>query len=221
MRSLAVLLILSIPFSGAAVAQEAAPLASATPPRRTVSPDMVDRWHRGRVLYGIGSVAGLLGSGLTISSVLIVAITGYPCDPNDPIHQLNPNDSCNRNSASYRAPKPTDPAPLLAYIGSSTSALGFIFSASGLGYQHSLLRELDIDPGRGLFAAGTTLGLVGFLGVGAGYFFGLTNFLDAHDQGIAILASSISGTVLCAVGSLLYTIDESRLKRAWQRFSTF
>ena len=182
---------------------------------------MAERWHRGRVLYGIGSFTGLLGGALTLSSVLIVIITGYPCDPNDPLHAINPKDSCNRSGASYDPPKPTDPVPLLAYIGASTSATGFVFSAAGLGYQHHLLGEMQADRGRGIFVGGTTLGLLGFVSLGVSYFFGFTNYLDPHGQGIAILASSITGTALCTLGGLLYTIDESRMKKIFERFSTF
>src|SRR5205809_3442921 len=106
MRALAVLLI-----SSAVTAQESTitpyqPPPSAPPeyqpyqynpspyttPRLIVTRDMQSRWQRSRILYGLGGVTGLLGTGLTISSMLVVAITGYPCNPNEPVHQLNPND---------------------------------------------------------------------------------------------------------------------------------
>jgi hypothetical protein len=236
MRSFALLVIIGLPL--AALAQEppqqppqqpaieapapAAPVVSPSPtPPRSLPPTMAERWRRARITYGAGSVIGLLGDGLTLSSVLVVAITGYPCDPNDPVHMLNPNDSCNRNSASFKPPKPTDAAPLLAYIGSSVSALGFVVSAAGLGLQHQVLGELNADPGRGVFAAGTTIGVLGFMGVGASYVFGFTHFLDSHDQGIAILASSISGAGLCLIGGILYSIDSSRMRRVWERAFTF
>jgi hypothetical protein len=194
-----------------------APMVSAplTPARLAVPPRLVTRWHRGRAAYTVGAVTGLLGTGLTLSSVIVVAVTGYPCNPNDPIHQINPNDSCNRNSSHYDPPRPTDAAPLLAYLGSSASALGFILSASGLGVQHSVLRELGADTPRGLLHGGTALGLLGFLSVGASYFFGFTDYLNPHDQGIAILATTVSGAALCAVGSLLFSVDASRTKKAW------
>src|SRR6185295_545867 len=99
------------------------------------------------------------------------------------------------------------------------SALGFILSSAALGYQHSLLSDLQADPGRGTFAGGTALGVLGFAAVGTSYFFGFTSYLKPHDQGVAILASTITGTVLCAVGSLLYTIDSASMKRVWQRLS--
>src|SRR5262245_59858281 len=78
---------------------------SPAPSRPPLPPGMAERWQRARITYGAGSVIGLLGDGLTLSSVLVVAITGYPCDPNDPVHMLNPNDSCNRNSTSFKPPK--------------------------------------------------------------------------------------------------------------------
>ena len=182
---------------------------------------MAARWHHARIVSAVGTVLGLLGSGLTLSSVLVVAITGYPCNPNDPMHATNPNDSCNPNSAIYNPPAPTDPAPLLAYIGSSASAVGFVFSAAGLGYQHHLLGEMQADIGRGYFGGGTAFGLLGFVSVGASYFFGFTNYLNAHDQGTAILTSSITGAALCALGGLLYAVDSSHMKSAWQRLTTF
>src|SRR5207302_4922451 len=134
--------------------------------RIVVSPQMQARWNRARVLYGLGGVTGLIGSGLTISSVLIVVITGYPCNPNDPIHGINPKDTCNKMGTMYQPPKPSDAVPLLAYLGSSVSALGFVFSAAGLGQQHHLLRELSADTPRGLFYGGTVLGVMGFSAVG-------------------------------------------------------
>jgi hypothetical protein len=223
MRCLA--LVVALGLARVAVAQEEPPPAiehpSLTPEyappsmsSHTPSPIMVERWHRARVLYGVGSVTSLIGTALSLSSVLAVAITGYPCNP----ISIDPNDSCNKSP-----PKPTDPAPLLAYIGSSTSALGFVLTASGLGLQHHLLYEMGGDTSRGVFAGGTILGLLGFLSVGTSYVFAFvnTNTLSPHDQGIAIIASSLTGTGLCLLGGLLYTIDAGRLKTAWDRLGTF
>jgi hypothetical protein len=185
---------------------------------QSVTPDLQ---ARARVVYGVGGVAGILGTGLSISSIVVIAITGYPCDPLDPRHSSNLNDTCNPNSVIFRPARPTDPAPLLAYLGSSVSAFGFVLSAAGLGYQHHLLYEVHADPGRGLFAGGTVLGVLGFTAVGASYFFGFTHYLNSRDQGIAILSSSLTGAALCAIGSLLYLVDSSRTKRAWERLTTF
>src|SRR4051794_19289789 len=123
MRTIALVLLLSIGWPLAASGQET----------------MSHRWHRARVLYGVGSVTGLVGTALTLSSVLVVAFTGYPCsepDP-DPLHVLSGN-ACPVTNGVVAQPKPTDAAPLLAYLGSSVSALGFVLSASALGYQHHL-----------------------------------------------------------------------------------
>jgi len=196
-----------------------------TPPltqnRIVVSPQMQARWHNARVLYGLGSVTGLIGNGLTLSSVLIVAITGYPCNPNDPIHMINPNDHCNSMGTMYQPPKPTDAVPLLGYMGASISALGFVFSAAGLGQQHHLLRELSADIPRGPFYGGTVLGMMGWTTVGLGYFFGFTSYLSPHDQGLAILACTVTSAAFSALGNLLYAIDASRTKKAWLRLGTF
>lgn len=213
-----------------AVAQEQVPQndysykPSYTPPvaqTRLVPPNLVKKWHDGRRLYGVGSITGLVGSALSLSSALVVIITGYPCDPNDPLHMVNPNDSCNKSGMMYQPPSPTDAVPLLAYIGASTSAFGFVLSTSGLGLQHHVLAEVGADIPRGVFAGGATVGLLGFMSVGVSYFFGFTNYLDPHGQGIAILASSITGMALCTLGGLLYTIDAGRMKRAWDKLGTF
>lgn len=237
MRSVAWVLLATLSIPAAAMAQEpppppaqptpapyqytAMPSLSAPPPKPYVSPDTYKRWRRGRILYGVGSFIGLAGTALALSSVLVVAITGYPCNPNDPLNAVSINNKCNPANPRYDTPSPTDTAPLLAYMGSTASALGFVLTSAGLGYQHHLLRELNSDIPRGIFAGGTALGLLGFISTGVSYFFGFTHYLNPHDQGIAILASSITGTGLCLLGGLLYTIDSSRMRRAWQRITTF
>jgi hypothetical protein len=190
-------------------------------PQPFVSSELLGRWRTARNLYGFGTITGLLGTGLTLSSIIDVAVTGYPCDPTEHALSGKTSDSCNPNSTKYRPSKPTDAATLLAYMGSSASALGFVFSASGLGYQHAILKELGNDPGRNIFHAGTAFGVFGFASVGAGYFFGLTHYLNPHDQALAILSTTIIGAGLCELGSLLYTIDASRTKKAFQKYSTW
>ena len=49
----------------------------------------------------------------------------------------------------------------------------------------------------------------------------ISNYLAPHDQGVAILASSITGTVLCTLGGILYAADAAKMKRIWLRLSTF
>jgi hypothetical protein len=170
-----------------------------------VTPDMVRRWHTARVLSVLGSLVNSIGTGLSLASVIVIAVTDYP-----------------PSTASLLAPaKPSDVGPALAYAGASASLVGFALNAAGLGYEHRLLAEVGADPGRGIYGAGTALGLVGFAAVGASYFFGLTDYLNPHDQSIAILATSLSGTALCAIAGVLYLADSSRVKRAWRGFNSF
>ena len=241
MKRAALACVLSITISAVARADDRpvplgeAPLPPGSPPppsstTLTLSPQhfqlpygMRDRWHRARVVYGVGAGVGLVGTGLTVASIVVMAVTGYPCNPVTTI--TDPNQHCYTN-AIYHPSNPTDAAPMLAYFGSSVSALGFILQAAGLGWQHSLLREMNWDTGRGLFGVGTAFGVVGTAAVGMSYFFGLTNYLDSaknpgHNQGIAILATSITGVVLCTIGGLLYAIDASKAKRAWLRLTTY
>jgi hypothetical protein len=154
----------------------------------------------------MGSILSVSGSLLSLSSVVVIAASHYPPSAGD---LLNPQ------------AKPSDPGPVLAYVGASASAAGFILTASALGYEHHLLDQLNLDTGRGIFGVGTTFGLVGFAGIGMSYFFGLTNYLNPHDQGVAILTTAIGGTVLCGVAGLLYAVDSSRVKKAWADLTTF
>ena len=119
------------------------------------------------------------------------------------------------------SPHPSDTGPVLSYVGSSASALGFVLSAAGLGWRHHILGELAGDPGRGRFIGGSVVGVLGLIGVASGYFFGFTNYLNPHDQSIAVLAASLSGSALCTVGSALYAVDSSRLTKAWKSLTTF
>jgi hypothetical protein len=202
-------------FGSTGVTQQ--PFVSTLPAGKVyVSREMRTRWSNARIMYGFGGFTGLAGTALTISSVIVVAATGYPCNPHDP---LNPGrDRCNETNMTAA---PTDAAPLLGYLGSSLSAFGFVFSAGGLGWQHKLLRELGNDTSRGIFYGGTALGVSGFVATGLGYFWGLTDYLSPHDQGIAILATTITSTVLCALGSLLFTIDSRRVKQVFERLNAF
>jgi hypothetical protein len=170
------------------------------------SPDQISRWRTARVLSVFGSILSIAGTALSLSSVIYVAVTNYPPSPGD---LLSPQ------------AKPSDPGPILAYVGSSASAAGFVLSASGLGLEHHILDQLGADPGRGRFAVGTSFGVLGFISVGAGYFFGLTNYLDPHDQSVALLTTTIGGAALCAIASVLYASDSTRLQKAWSALTTF
>ena len=193
------------PTSASASSTMTLPAPSLTVARSRPSPDMVGRWRTARALSVVGSVLNVIGTGLSLSSVIYIVATDYP-----------------PSATSLLAPaKPSDVGPALAYAGASVSAAGFILSASGLGYQHRLLDELSADPGRGAFGVGTAFGIVGFANVGLSYFFGLTDYLNPHDQSVAILATSLTGTALCAIAGILYSVDSSRVKKAWEFVSTF
>ena len=163
------------------------------------------RWRTARTLTVLGSVFNLIGTGLSLTSVIYIAATDYPPDTNQLLAPA----------------KPSDPGPALAYAGASASAAGFVLSAVGLGWEHRLLDSLGADPGRGAFGVGTAFGVFGFAGVGLSYFFGLTDYLNPHDQSIAILATSLTGTALCAIAGILYSIDSSHLNEAWRGVLTF
>ena len=174
--------------------------------RAAPTEEVRQRWHTARVLSVTGSVINAIGTGLSVTSVIYIGVTNYPPNASD---VLAP------------AAKPSDPGPALAYAGASVSAFGFVLNAAGLGYEHHVLDDLGADTGRGLFGAGTAFGIFGFASTGLSYFFGLTSYLNPHDQGIAILATSLTGTALCAIGGLLYATDSSRVLKAWRSVTTF
>jgi hypothetical protein len=186
------------------------PLAPPPPPvlhlvGPMVPPSTVTRWHHARVLEGFGTAFGLVGTALSLTSAIYIFATDYPPSAGDFLHPASP----------------TDTAQVLSYAASSTSAVGFSLSAGGLAWQHHILDDLGADTGRGLFVGGTVIGILGLVGVGTGYFFGLTDYLNAHDQSIAVLTTSLGGALLCTIGSLLYGMDSGRMKRQWQSITAF
>jgi len=221
MRALAAMLAVALAFDAAAQERTATtpplppPAPSVTIPPPVVLPPLplrirpaaeeIGRWQRARILEAVGTLLSIAGTGLSLASVIYIAAAHYPASSND---LLNP-------------PAPSDTGPVLAYVGASTSAVGFVLQANGLGWQHRVLDRLGVDPGRGMFAVGTTIGLLGFTSVGASYFFGLTSHLDPHDQQVAVLATSIGGAALCAIAGLFYAIDSSRNKKVWKALATF
>ena len=109
--------------------------------------------------------------------------------------------------------------PGLAYAGASSTGAGFVMVATGLGLQHSALARAHQDPGRGMYAAGTTLGILGLCGIGTSYFFGLTQSgEDAHV--IAFGAAIAAGTLLTA-GSVFFFSDAARMRSVYRRLTTF
>ncbi|MGZ3426059.1 MAG: hypothetical protein ACXVCV_05380 [Polyangia bacterium] len=178
---------------------------SAAAVRAPLPPTTILRWRHARVLSGFGTAFGLIGTGLSLSSAIYIVATGYPPNANDFLHPARPSDT----------------GPALAYAGASVSAAGFAMSAGGLGWQHRILGELGADRGRGMYIGGTVVGLIGLVAVGAGYFFGLTDYLNPHDQSIAVLTTSLAGTALCTTAAGLYATDSSRVKEIWKSLMTF
>jgi hypothetical protein len=200
------------------VPEPAPPPAVPEPPVRTIittpagrlrvvpSAPQLTRWRRARIVAAFGTFTGLAGLGLSLSSAIYVAVKDYPPSANDVLAPTA---------------KPTDVGPMLAYTGASLSTASFILTASGLGAEHALLRDLGIDTDRARFGAATTLGVFGTVSTGLSYFFGGTGYLNPHDQSVAILTTSITGTALCALASILYLSDSSRIKRNWKTFTQF
>lgn len=174
------------------------PLLSPVLPTNPMSAMALQRYRTGRALYGVGTAFGLVGSGLTLASIVVTSVYGLG-DSADPSKVLI--------------------GPSLAYAGSAATGAGFIFGATGLGLQHSALATIGQDPGRGIYAVGTLLGILGLGGIGASYFFGLTNYVD-NSTTIAF-GTSIAASVLLTVGGLLCFSDQTRVGAVYRRLTTF
>jgi hypothetical protein len=138
------------------------------------------RFRSGRVAYGFGTVVGLAGSGLIISGLIAVPVTG------------------------------DETLGALVYGGSGAHTVGFMLQSVGLGLQHNAMDQLGIPTNRGLFGLGATCGLLGLLGVGAGYVFGATTDL-VPDQTRVALGVSVAGALLQSLGSIFYWIDSRQM----------
>ena len=165
------------------------------PPATSALPEaVVSRFRTGRVLYGVGTAVGLIGSGLTVASIVLTSVYGIGSGP-----------------GQY--------GPALAYAGSGSSGAAVLFTAVGLGLQHSALSNVGADTGKGLYATGTLFGILGLAGVGSSYYFGLAKPVE-NSETIAF-GISIAATVLLSVGGILYFADENRMVRAYRRLTTF
>jgi hypothetical protein len=200
------------PYGGAPPAPlAAAPIAPAADPslaqvvRPLPPPALVAQWRSARVMNGFATAIGLLSAGLSISSAVYVAATHYPPSPNDFV----------------AAPRPSDPGQVMSFVASGSSAFAFALAAGGLAWRHRILRKLDADPGRGLFAGGTAVGLIGLVAVASSYFVGFTHYVDPHDQSIVVLSTTLGGAALCNIATALYAKDSSNLTKAWKRLTTF
>lgn len=155
---------------------------------------MQRRFKAGRVLYGVGTGLGMVGAGLTVSSIVVGSALGL-------------------EGTSGQV------APILAYTGTGMTGGAFILSATGLGLQHSALMSRQADPGRGLFATGTVLGTLGLFGVGASYFLSATQLFDAATP--TAFGVSLGATALMTLGGLFYFADARRLGQAYRRITSF
>lgn len=159
-------------------------------------PFVAHRFRGGQALYGVGTAFGLIGSGLSLASIFVSSVYGFA--PNG---------------------QNVDIGPDLAYAGSAATGAGFILSATGLGLQHSALRAINADPGRGLYGVGTAFGILGLAGVGASYLFGLTNYVP--NSSVVGFGCSIASAVVLSVGGLFFFSDATRLGRVYRRLTTF
>ena len=102
---------------------------------------------------------------------------------------------------------------ILSYGGSGLWALGFCLEAGGLGMQHGAAERLGLDPGRGLFAGGATLGAFGLASTAVSIYVSSTSLFG--DKNAIATASFIAGGLALVTGARLFlAFDERRLLRA-------
>lgn len=177
------------------------PLAPAPSPPVFVAPappslpeDVVSRFKAGRVLYGLGTATGLIGGGLTLASIGVAFAYGTSGEHGDISRGL-------------------------AYAGSASSGVAVIFGAIGLGMQHSALARVGHDTGRGLYGAGTFLGILGLGAMGASYYIDIAKPVENPEK-VAFAVSVVASTLLIT-GGILYFADERRMYRIYRRLMTF
>lgn len=193
------------PADNAAMAMPPADPLALTAPPQPAARAYVRQWRGARVMNGFANAIGLMSAGLSISGSIYVAAAHYPPSASDLTSQ----------------PKPGDPAQVLSWVSSSSSAFGFALAAGGLGWRHYILRKLDADPGRGLFLAGTVVGLVGVASIITSYIVGFVDVGNPHDQSIAVLVTSLGGSAISNVGTAMYAKDASQVQKAWKALTTF
>lgn len=106
----------------------------------------------------------------------------------------------------------------LLYGATGAIGAGFTLSAVGLGLQHRGLERLGVDPGWGLYAAGTALGGAGLLAGGAASFLRGTEYAPEEQRGPLALSLAIAGASCLITASVLYLVDGGRLRRAFLRW---
>lgn len=166
----------------------------------------VRQWRGARTMNGFADAIGLLSGGLSIANAIYVAAAHYPPSASDFVAQK---------------PSPGDPAQVMSWVSSGSSAFAFGLAAGGLAWRHNILRKLGADPGRGLFIAGTVVGLVGIASIVASYVVGFSDLGNPHDQSIAVLATSLGGSAISNIGTAMYASDASKLQKAWKALTTF
>lgn len=205
--------VLSAPLTGPVTAPPPAPPPPAVAPGPALSPspvspipqplalptyslpeDVVRRFKTGRILYGLGTATGLIGGGLTVASVGLAIAYGTSSGTGDISRGL-------------------------AYAGSASSGVSVIFGAVGLGMQHSALARVSHDTGRGLYAVGTLLGIIGLGAVGASYYIDLAKPVENPEK--VAFGVSVAATALLITGGILYFADERRMYRVYRRLLTF
>jgi hypothetical protein len=205
------------PYGGPPPAVVAAPLAPPTalpPPMAANDPMMVrmqqaqsarGQWRGARVMNGFAGVIGLVSTGLSLSGTIYVLAAHYPPSVSD----------------LTKMPSPSDPAQALSYVSSASAAFAFGLAAGSLGWRHHILRTLDADPGRGLFWGGTITGLVGVASIAASFIVGFSNIGNAHDQSIAVLVTSLGGSMVSNIGTAMLASDATHVQKAWKNLNTF
>lgn len=181
---------------------ERAPLRSPPPPVEMMPmrpysplpPQVTSRWRAGRTVFAVGNVVGLLGAGLSLSGLVVIGI-------------YKPTTDTGQIGVSLLAG------------GAAATGAGVILSATGLGLQHSALASIGEDPGRGLYAAGTVVGVLGLLSVGVGQFFRHTDYGATYPY--AGFVASLGSAALLGVSGVLYLIDGRRMARVYRRLTTF
>ena len=163
------------------------------------------QWTGARVMNGFAGAIGITSTLLSLTSAIYIGAAHYPPSTSD----------------LTKPPGVGDPAQILSLVSSTSSAVGFGLSAGGLALRHHILRKLDADPGRGLFLSGTVVGLVGIAAIAAGYIVGFANIGNTHDQSIAMLSTSLGGSLFCNVATTMYAKDGSNLQKAWKNLTTF
>jgi hypothetical protein len=156
------------------------------------TPATAARFRTGRLVYGLGTGAGVLGTALVFTGAIVTGLV-------------------DKDIGTY-----------LVYGGAAAQTASFILGATGLGLQHNALDEAGMPTGRGLFGVGTAFNVVGMVGIGAGYLLGGAQFItDPEQNRAAVVAVSVTGTVLMIAGGVFYFFDARRMNRIVSRLTTF